>query len=212
MDTTTMERTETAAKVPTRGQEQMAQLEAALADKEKQLETLHSEMNALRRELARIPVQDYPLQDFDGNTVSLSDAFGEHDRLLLIHNMGFACPYCTLWAEGFNGYWKHFESKDYATPTKFLLVSNDRPDQQKAGAALRGWNMPMLSARGTSLFEDLGFLKEYEGKPSLWPGASALKRNADGSLERTGMVVFGPGDAFCGFWHFQELFEPEEKS
>lgn len=203
---------DTATQPLTLGQQQMAELEQRLADKEKQFNTLQQEMNALRREVAAMPVQDYPLQDFEGNTVMLSDAFGEHERMLLIHNMGFACSYCTLWAEGFNGFWKHVETEQYATPTKFLLVSNDRPDQQKAGATMRGWTMPMLSARGTDLFADLGFAKQENGEWNWWPGVSALKKNADGSLERTGMAVFGPGDEFCAFWPFQELFpRPADK-
>ena len=32
-----------------------------------------------------------------------------HDRLLMIHNMGEACRYCTLWADGFNGFLPHLE-------------------------------------------------------------------------------------------------------
>ena len=182
-------------------------LAAQLEAKEKQLEALNAECNALRRELGSMPVQDYPLTDWDGNTVMLSEAFGAYDRMVLIHNMGFACHYCTLWAEGFNGLWKHIESGEYAAPAKFLLISNDRPDQQKAGAAMRGWDFTMLSARGTNLFSDLGFAQEKDGELHWWPGVSTLVK-ADGNIQRTGMTSFGPGDQFCAVWPFMELFPP----
>ena len=44
-----------------------------------------------------------------------------------IHNMGKGCPYCTLWADGFNGVAKHLEAFN------------------------------MASAHGTSFAKDLGF-------------------------------------------------------
>jgi predicted dithiol-disulfide oxidoreductase (DUF899 family) len=200
---------QTPAAAPTRGQAQLAELNAQLADKEKQLEALHAEMNALRRELAQLPVENYALTDRAGNTVMLADAFGAHTRMLLIHNMGFGCSYCTLWAEEFSGIWDHLEGGKYAPAVKFLLVSNDRPDQQQAGAAQREWGFDMLSTRGTTLPLDLGFATQLaDGKLDLWPGASALEKRPDGSIHRVGMGVFGPGDSYCGFWHLLELFGP----
>lgn len=188
-----------------------AALTAQLAAKEKELEAQIAELNALRRQLGAMPVSDYPLTDWDGNTVMLSAAFGPHERMVLVHNMGFACPYCTLWAEGFKGLWKHIESGEYAPPSaKFLLLSNDRPDQQKAGATQRGWDFPMLSARGTNLFADLGFAEEKDGQLNWWPGVSTLVKAADGTLRRTGLATFGPGDQFCALWPFMELFPPEQ--
>jgi predicted dithiol-disulfide oxidoreductase (DUF899 family) len=199
------------APAPTRGQQQLAALNTALAEKEKQLEALHAEMNALRRELAQMPVEDYALTARDGSTVRLGEAFGAHDRMLLIHNMGFACSYCTLWAEEFSGIWDHLENGKYAPAVKFLLVSNDRPDQQQVGSQQRDWGFDMLSARGTTLPLDLGFAEpaQEEGKLSLWPGVSALVKDPDGSIRRVGMGVFGPGDSYCGFWHLLELFGPQ---
>ncbi len=38
------------------------------------------------------------------------EMFGDKKQLLLIHNMGQGCRYCTLWADGFNGFLKHLES------------------------------------------------------------------------------------------------------
>jgi peroxiredoxin len=185
-----------------------AGLTARIEAKTTELAALHNELNALKRQLGSMPVQDYPLTDWDGRTVMLSAAFGPFDRMLLIHNMGFACHYCTLWAEGFSGLARHFESGEYTAPAKFLLVSNDRPDQQRAGAMQRGWDFTMLSARGTDLFKDLGFTEEKDGELHWWPGVSTLVKDGDGTLQRTGKAFFGPGDEYCGFWHLLELFPP----
>jgi predicted dithiol-disulfide oxidoreductase (DUF899 family) len=53
-----------------------------------------------------IEVRNYTFTTIDGET-SLLDMFGGKDRLLLIHNMGQGCRYCTLWADGFNGFLPH---------------------------------------------------------------------------------------------------------
>lgn len=181
-------------------------LSGQLEAKEQQLAALHAEMNALRRQIGAMPVADCALTDWEGNSVMLSAAFGPHERMLLVHNMGFACKYCTLWAEGFSGIWDHLESSQYQPGVKFLLVSNDSPQQQQAGAMQRGWDFDMLSAQGTSLFADLGFAEEKDGKLYWWPGVSALEKRADGTIHRVGMANFGPGDNYCGYWHLLDLF------
>jgi peroxiredoxin len=176
-----------------------------LEQKYQELEALTKEFNTLCRESGALDVQDYELTGCDGQPVRLSQAFGEHEQLVLIHNMGFACKYCTLWADGFNGIWKHFESGQYGKRAKFLLVSNDTPKQQKAGAELRGWTLPMLSCQGTTLFADLGYVGD---KPDAWqPGVSTLEKLPDGSLRRIATAPFGPGDMFCSLWHFFDLLK-----
>ena len=41
----------------------------------------------------------------------------------------------------------------------------------------------------------------------LLPGVSTLRKNDDGSIERIGVSMFGPGDNFCSVWHFFGLLE-----
>ena len=48
-------------------------------------------------------IPSYCLAAKKGGTILLG-MFGEHDMLLLIHNMGQGCRYCTLWADGFTGF------------------------------------------------------------------------------------------------------------
>lgn len=63
---------------------------------------------ALRKAETPIAVGDYSFRTLDGET-TLSALFAGRDRLLAIHNMGQACRYCTLWADGINGVLPHLE-------------------------------------------------------------------------------------------------------
>jgi predicted dithiol-disulfide oxidoreductase (DUF899 family) len=180
-----------------------AEIQAQIEEKQQQVEALRSEMNQLKRSAA-MPVQDYELRDFSGNPVKLSAAFGDKDQLVLIHNMGFRCPYCTMWADGFNGLYKYVQVR-----AGFVLVSNDPPEKQQRGAGKRGWTFPMLSAQGTTLFKDLGFSQETEGQFGMdWPGVSTLQKHADGSITRTAADTFGPGDMYNSVWPLFELLAP----
>ncbi|TVS08776.1 MAG: DUF899 domain-containing protein, partial [Phycisphaerales bacterium] len=46
------------------------------------------------------PVGEYAFTTSDGE-VSLADLFAGKRDLLIIHNMGKRCSYCTMWADGF---------------------------------------------------------------------------------------------------------------
>src|SRR5690349_290747 len=56
----------------------------------------------LKRSMPRERVRDYTLAGWDG-PVALSSLFAGKKDLIVIHNMGKGCRYCTLWADGFNG-------------------------------------------------------------------------------------------------------------
>lgn len=56
----------------------------------------------------------------------------------------------------------------------------------------------MASAAGTSFIHDLGFADQDGG--NVMPGFSALHKNADGSIVRTGRDFFGPGDDYSPPW------------
>jgi predicted dithiol-disulfide oxidoreductase (DUF899 family) len=180
----------------------------AIEDKIKQIDALRAEINELRAAQAAMPVQDYELARPDGSPVKLSELFGERDQLFLIHNMGFACPYCTLWADGFNGVWRYLDKR-----AAVVLMSNDRPDQQLAGAQQRGWSLPMASARGTSLFADMGFAEKNDKDEWMWwPGVSTLSKDAAGNMQRHSAAVFGPGDDYCAIWHLFPLLKNNDEN
>ena len=171
-------------------------MDERIAQLEKELYELKHRLAEARREATPQAVDDYELTRADGTPVMLSELFGGKDDLILIHNMGRSCPYCTLWADGFNGVAEHLADR-----AGFAVCSPDEPAVQRAFAAGRGWRFPMVSGARSSFIEDMGFMSE--GKP--WPGASAFHRNADGSIVRTGRAIFGPGDDFCAVWHLLDL-------
>jgi predicted dithiol-disulfide oxidoreductase (DUF899 family) len=51
------------------------------------------------------------------------DLFGHREQLLLIHNMSSQCSFCTLWADGINGYLPHLESV-----LSVALVAHETPN------------------------------------------------------------------------------------
>lgn len=149
------------------------------------------ELNELMRNSMREPIQDYQLQASDG-PVQLSELFGDHRDMVLIHNMGKSCPYCTLWADGFNGVVQHFENR-----AAFVVVSPNSPAVQQEFAKSRDWNMRMISSEGSSFTKDLGF----ESERGVMPGFSTLRLHEGGSIERIAFAFFGPGDSYSAIWN-----------
>ena len=163
---------------------------------EEEISALREKLSEARRNVPPEPVADYAFTTLDG-AVKLSELFGKHDDLLVVHNMGKSCPYCTLWADGFNGVTEHLESR-----TAFVLASPDDPSTQATFAASRGWLFRMVSTAGNDFTHDMGFEPEPQ---KYWPGVSAFRRLDDGTIVRTGLTTFGPGDHFCSVWHFFDL-------
>lgn len=168
-----------------------------ISNLQKEIAQTRSKILELRSQLEPEEVSDYTFKDNDGKEVLLSSLFDERDELMAIHNMGKKCSYCTLWADGFNGFTKQINSR-----MPFVLVSPDAPDVQKEFAASRGWTFKMLSAQDNTFTKDLGF----EPQPkAYWPGVSALIRK-EGKIYRTSYDHFGPGDFYCSPWHLFDLF------
>lgn len=165
---------------------------------QKKIAALREEMNQARRAAPPEPVGDYTFNSPSGEPVTLSALFGDHKDLLIVHNMGKSCPYCTLWADGFIGFAAHFANR-----AGFALTSPDEPAVLKEFSKRRNWNYPVVSHTGTGFAKDMGFEPE-PGK--FWPGVSAFHKNDDTSIVRTSADHFGPGDDYCSIWHFFDLF------
>jgi predicted dithiol-disulfide oxidoreductase (DUF899 family) len=168
------------------------------ADTKQQLDQLRTEISERRSQLRELqsagvtqPVEDYSFTNEEGS-VALSELFGEHDSLFVIHNMGAGCRYCSLWADGFSGLVDQLASR-----AAFVVSSPDSPATQRKLADKRGWRFRMVSHQDTSFAEDMG----YTGEHGFEPGVSVFKRTADGVV-RGADTAFGPGDDFCSIWHF----------
>jgi predicted dithiol-disulfide oxidoreductase (DUF899 family) len=163
---------------------------------EKELMEAKKRLSDARRRRTPEPVENYPLTRSDGSATTLHDLFGEKDDLIVIHNMGRSCPYCTLWADGLVGLDDHLSNR-----AGFVVCTPDPPEVQLEFAASRDWPFEMVSGTGGEFIKDMGFMPE--GK--AWPGVSAFHRNDDGTVVRTGKAIFGPGDDFCALWHLLDL-------
>ena len=173
--------------------EEIIQLQKEI--REKQQELVKARLNSPLEE-----VKDYELLNKDGSTIKLSELFNGKDELLVIHNMGKECPYCTMWADGFRGY-----SEIISDRMPWVLASPNEPSVLKAFSENRNWNYRVVSFSESSFGRDLGFEGEKDGKRTFSPGVSALVRK-DGKIYRTAYDSFGPGDLYNVAWHFFDLF------
>lgn len=144
-------------------------------------------------------VKDWELKSVDGTTVKLSQLFGDKSELLVIHNMGRGCHYCSLWGDAMIGIAPHLQQR-----CGFVLCSNDPPESVKEFAKVRNWTFPCVSGDGSDFAKAMGY-KEETGR--ALPGVSAFHKNADSSIVRTGDTFFGPGDDFCGVWPMLDLIK-----
>lgn len=164
---------------------------------ENEIEDKRSEIKTLRKQLKNIPVHDYEFTDVDGRKIHLSELFGEGKELMLVHNMGKSCPYCTLWADEYNGVAHHLKSR-----VPFVVISPDSFETMKEFSAGRGWNFPIYSSKDSSFKRDVGF-EEKNGM--VMPGVSVFTKDSEGTMFHYSAAYFGPGDSFCGIWHFFDL-------
>lgn len=174
-------------------------LREQIGNLEKEIAADKKKLAELKHKLPSRPINDYSFRDWEGNSVPIADLFGNHDELILIHNMGKRCAWCTMWADGFNGLLHHLENR-----AAFVVVSPDEPDIQKFFARDRGWKFNMVSCGGTTFAKDMNFLDE---KGAYWPGVSAFYKDTDGKIYRSAYSYFGPGDDFCSTWHFFDLLK-----
>lgn len=171
-----------------------------LEELEREIAARHEERRTLLKTLSGERVQDYGLKNRDGSVTRLSEMFGDIKELMLVHNMGRSCPYCTLWADGFNGVAEHLNNR-----LAFALVSPNPPHVQKEFAESRGWKFTMYSSEGSTFTRDMGYEVDHEGQPYQLPGVSVFTKDEEGNITRTAHDFFGPGDSYAGIWHLFEL-------
>ena len=176
---------------------------------DREIEDIEQELAEKKKKLAELKlkrpkeeIKEYTLKGPGQKEIKLSELFGKHKELILVHNMGKRCPYCTLWADGFNGVVHHLENR-----ASFVMVSPDDPQTQKEFASGRNWKFNMYSAQGSSFIKDMGF----EGKTGeYWPGVSTfIKEN--GKIFRIARDSFGPHDNYCSVWHLFDLLPQGER-
>jgi len=173
-------------------EQQIADLEMRLLEEKKTLA-------ALRKKLKPVEVPDYVFKKHDSSEIKLSEMFGSSKDLIMVHNMGKGCPYCTLWADGFTGFTKHLENR-----AAFVVISKDPFDIQRDFYNSREWDFKMYSSHGTTFNRDIGFETVDGGQ---MPGVSAFYKDESGRIFRTAFTFFGPGDDFCAVWPMLNLLK-----
>jgi predicted dithiol-disulfide oxidoreductase (DUF899 family) len=166
------------------------------------VESLQAQISELKEKLALLQTGEMaePMNsDWLPAGVTWDLLFDGRSDLILIHNMGKKCRYCTMWADTLTSSLPYLESR-----ASVVLVSPDPAPVQQAFAESRGWRYRLLSDPERQLSGPLGFYNEKDGD---WPGTSVLHRDSDGSVTRTGKAFFGPGDEFCPPWAFFALLK-----
>ncbi len=156
-----------------------------------------SELSEMNAQLPPEPIKDYEFETNKG-TVSISDLFGAHEDLIVIHNMGPSCPYCTMWADSLAGQLPYIVDR-----AAIVLINREAPANQMKFAERRGWKIPMASDPSGDFARDMGF---FDGE-QMMPGFSTFHKGADGSITRVGHDFFGPNDLYLGTWHFFNLLK-----
>lgn len=149
---------------------------------------------ALRAAEPSREVRNYEFETLNGKA-RLANLFAGRDTLLMIHNMGQGCRYCTTWADGVNGILRHLEDA-----MSVVLVSKDPPETQRRLAEDRGWRLRMASHGGGDYIVEQSVVA---GERNM-PGAVIYHMNG-GKIMRRGRAVFGPGDLYSPLWHFLAL-------
>jgi len=171
-------------------QQQIEALSKEIFEKKQQL-------SELRRQRPAELVDDYQFTTKTGS-VNLSELFEDKQDLIMIHNMGKGCSYCTMWADGFESSLPHLKDR-----SAFVISSPDSPDVQTAFAQSHNWTIPMVSTENNSFVVDIG----SQGDGYTMPGVSVFWKSEEGKIYRTNQDVFGPGDAFNAVWHFFDLLK-----
>ena len=162
----------------------------SLLVREKQLTRLREELALERRGLPWEAVtKEYAFEGPDGKR-TLAEMFEDRSQLIVYHFMfdpdwDEGCPYCSFWADNFNGAPVHLQARDVT-----LTAVSRAPVAKIAAYKQRmGWTFPWVSSFGTDFNYDFGV--------SFSPGSIADHTavynygSADpGSCEEQGISVF----------------------
>jgi len=139
----------------------------------------------------------------DNTKVSLPELFGDRDELLVVHNMGKNCSYCTLWADGFSGV-----TDQILTRCGFAVINMDTPADNKKRIAQRKWPFQFLSDVSGLFSRECGFESAQTadiGKCPLTCGISTFLKEGQKIYQVTYTKEYGPFDTFNPVWHMFRL-------
>ncbi|BDS08981.1 hypothetical protein NT6N_40210 [Oceaniferula spumae] len=169
---------------------------------QQQINSLTAELRSLQKQETPVNAKDYRFSSAKGD-VTLDELFGDKDDLILIHNMGHTCAYCTAYADGVNGVLHYLEDR-----AAVVLLSPDTLAKQKDFAFSRSWKYRMISSHdhGEAFNTDMGFYQTEGDMAGHWPGFSVFHRSGD-QIIRSGSSYFDPGDEYCVLFPIMDLLK-----
>lgn len=175
---------------------------AQIRELQDQVKKLKEQISSLRQELPpEIVSVDYEFQT-SFKPKKLSELFGDKSSLIVIHNMGQKCSYCTLWLDAIEGFYHHL-----AEFASLYVASPDSGEVQMQFKIGRDYHFPFVSTAGTTFTKDMGFASD-DG--SLLPGFSVFTKDSSGRISRISSDEFYPHDDYCGIWNILSHI-PESK-
>ena len=202
----------------------------AFAEEEKALTRARDALNAKRRELPMVEVEDYELTGPDG-PVRLSELFDGRRQLVVYHFMfdpswEDGCPSCTAGTDELTpGFLEHLAARD----TSYAMVSRAPIEKLERWRRLRGWDhIRWVSSHGTTFNLDFGVTIEesagqgifnwrtreeweargedglYADQPSEQPGRSCFLR-VDDRIFRTYSQYARGLESTGGSYYFLDL-------
>ncbi len=181
-------------------------IKTKLEEKYHAISLLRKEIIALSKSEGLREVENYLFKYKDGIESSLLDFFGIHDELIVIHNMGKNCPYCTLWADGLSSSTPHIQNR-----CGFVLTSPNDYETMHEFAKDRDWKFPYFSSAENSFTADMGFSNtNEEGRVFYQPGFTSFIKK-EGKIYRVASDTFGPGDVYSPIWHMIDMLHESEK-
>ena len=189
--------------------EQWLEARRRLLAQEKEMTRRHDELNAARRRLPMVKVdQEYVFEGPDGKA-TLAQLFGDKRQLIVQHVMfgpdwDQPCPGCSSALDELSpGLLKHIASRD----TAFVLVSRAPYEKIEAKAEERGWTaVPWYSADGSDFNYDyhVSFSAErgepeynYRSEPDLLGGDRSAEMPGYSCFLRDGDEIFHTYSAFA---------------
>jgi predicted dithiol-disulfide oxidoreductase (DUF899 family) len=188
--------------------EQWLEARQRLLAQEKEMTRRHDELNATRRRLPMVKVdQEYAFEGPDGK-VTLAQLFGDKRQLIVQHVMfgpdwDQPCPGCSAGiAELSPGVLDHVASRE----TAFVLVSRAPYEKIADKAKERGWTVPWYSAHGSDFNYDYQVSLDaergqsdynYRAEPGLLGGDRSAEMPGYSCFLRDGDEIFHTYSAFA---------------
>jgi predicted dithiol-disulfide oxidoreductase (DUF899 family) len=188
--------------------EQWLEARRRLLAQEKEMTRSRDELNATRRRLPMVRVDQGYVFEGPAGKVTLTGLFGDKRQLIVQHVMfgpdwDQPCPGCSAVIDELSrGVLDHVASRE----TAFVLVSRAPYEKIAAKATERGWTVPWYSAHGTDFNYDYQVTLDaergqsdynYRSEPGLLGGDRSAEMPGYSCFLREGDAIFHTYSAFA---------------